>query len=67
MVVWVTLKTKVSVNLVPAQPEDIVEMFFDKVKKGERVISFGRDVTEEVIEVACMYVKDELCKNVKNV
>ena len=63
MVVWVTLKTKVSVNLVPAQPEDIVEMFF-KVKKGERVISFGRDVTEEVIEVACMYVKDELCNPV---
>jgi hypothetical protein len=63
MVVWVTLKTKVSVNLVPAQPEDIVEMFFDKVKKGERVI-FERDVTEEVIEVACMYVKDGLCNPV---
>jgi hypothetical protein len=48
--IWITLKTAVSANLVPAQPEEIVEMF-EKVKAGQRVYdAVGRDVSAEVVE-----------------
>jgi hypothetical protein len=51
MTIWITLKNAVSVNIVPAQPEEIADMFFEKIAKGERVYdSLGRDVTHEVIE-----------------
>jgi hypothetical protein len=50
MTIWITLRTAVSVNIVPAQPEEIVEMF-EKIKRGERVYdAFGRDVSAEVVE-----------------
>jgi len=50
MTIWVALRTAVSVNIVPAQPEEIVEMF-EKVERGERVYdAFGRDVTAEVVD-----------------
>ncbi len=50
MTIWITLRTAVSVNIVPAQQEEIYEMF-EKVKRGERVYdAFGRDVSAEVVE-----------------
>jgi len=50
MTIWITLRTAVSVNIVPAQPEEIVEMF-EEVKRGKRVYdAFGRDVTAEVVD-----------------
>ena len=50
MTIWITLRTAVSVNIVPAQPEELFEMF-ERVKKGERVYdAFGRDVTAEVVD-----------------
>jgi hypothetical protein len=50
MTIWITLRTAVSVNIAPAQPEEIVEMF-EEVKRGKRVYdAFGRDVTAEVVD-----------------
>jgi hypothetical protein len=50
MTIWITLRTAVSANVVPAQYEDIIEMF-EKVKRGERVYdAFNRDVTFDVVE-----------------
>jgi hypothetical protein len=50
MTIWILLKTAVSANLVPAQQEEIYEMF-EEIKKGKRVYdALGRDVTKEVIE-----------------
>jgi hypothetical protein len=48
--IWILLKTAVSANIVPAQPEELFEMF-ERIKKGERVYdAFGRDVSAEVVE-----------------
>ena len=50
MTIWVLVKTAVSANLHPVQPEELFEMF-ERIKKGERVYdALGRDVTYEVVE-----------------
>jgi hypothetical protein len=49
--IWILLETAMSANIAPAQPEEIAEMFFEKIVKGKRVYdSLGRDVAREVIE-----------------
>jgi hypothetical protein len=50
LTIWATLRTAVSVNIVPASWEDILRMF-EEVKEGKRVYdAFGRDVSFDVVE-----------------